>query len=58
MGQGMAIALAEDETDVMVVEVIDSADTRDRIQKLGRKCATIENRSLLHRCTVKVAVKK
>jgi 2-deoxy-D-gluconate 3-dehydrogenase len=42
LGQGMALALAEAGADVMAVDVIDCADTRDQIQKLGRRCATLK----------------
>ena len=42
LGQGMALALAEAGADVMAVDVIDCGETRDQIQKLGRKCATLK----------------
>jgi 2-deoxy-D-gluconate 3-dehydrogenase len=42
LGQGMALALAEAGADVMAVDVIDCNDTRDRIQKLRRRCATVK----------------
>ena len=41
LGQGMALALAEAGADVMAVDVIDCAETRDRIRALGRRCATL-----------------
>ncbi len=42
LGQGMALALAEAGADVMAADVIDCAETREQILKLGRKCATLK----------------
>ena len=42
LGQAMALALAEAGADVMAVDVIDGAETRDQIQKLGRKCGVLK----------------
>ncbi len=41
LGQGMALALAEAGADVMAVDVIDSAGTRDRIRAMGRRCEAL-----------------
>jgi len=42
LGQAMALALAEAGADVMAVDVIDGAETRDQVQKLGRKGAVLK----------------
>jgi 2-deoxy-D-gluconate 3-dehydrogenase len=42
LGQGMALALAEAGADVMAVDVMDGPETRDQVQKLGRKCAVLK----------------
>ena len=42
LGQAMALALAEAGADVMAVDVIDGAETRDEVQKLGRKCGVLK----------------
>jgi 2-dehydro-3-deoxy-D-gluconate 5-dehydrogenase len=42
LGQAMALALAEAGADVMAVDVIDGAGTRDRVRELGRACAVLK----------------
>jgi 2-deoxy-D-gluconate 3-dehydrogenase len=42
LGQAMALALAEAGADVMAADVIDGAETRDQVRKLGRKCAVLK----------------
>lgn len=42
LGQGMAIGLAEAGADVAAVDILDTDETADRIEKLGRKCAQIK----------------
>jgi 2-dehydro-3-deoxy-D-gluconate 5-dehydrogenase len=42
LGQAMALALAEAGADVMAVDVIDGAGTRDRVRELGRACAALK----------------
>ena len=42
LGQAMALALAEAGADVMAVDVIDGAETRDQVQKLGRRGAVLK----------------
>ncbi|MGH2270678.1 2-dehydro-3-deoxy-D-gluconate 5-dehydrogenase KduD [Anaerohalosphaeraceae bacterium U12dextr] len=41
LGQAMALALAEAGADVAVVDVLNMSDTKDQIEKLGRRCVTI-----------------
>ena len=41
LGQGMALALAEAGADVAAVDVIDCAETAERIRALGRRCAPL-----------------
>lgn len=41
LGQGMAVGLAEAGADVALVDILDMADSKAQIEKLGRKCITI-----------------
>ncbi len=41
LGQGMALGLAEAGADVAVVDVLDLADSKAKIEALGRRCAAI-----------------
>jgi len=41
LGQGMAIGLAEAGADVALVDILDMSDSRQHIEKLGRRCATV-----------------
>jgi len=41
LGQGMAIGLAEAGADVVLVDILDMAESRQQIEKLGRRCETI-----------------
>jgi len=42
LGRAMAQALAEAGADVAAVDIVDCADTRGHIEKLGRKCAVLQ----------------
>jgi 2-deoxy-D-gluconate 3-dehydrogenase len=42
LGQAMAVALAEAGADVAAADIGDSAETRDRILALGRRCEVVE----------------
>ena len=42
LGQGMAVGLAEAGADVAAVDVIDTAETKALVEKLGRKCISIK----------------
>ncbi len=41
LGQGMAIGLAEAGADVVLVDILDMSETRNRIEQLGRRCETV-----------------
>lgn len=41
LGQGMALGLAEAGADIALVDILDMAESKSRIEKLGRKCITI-----------------
>ncbi len=41
LGQGMAVGLAEAGADVVLVDILDMSDSRKQIEKLGRRCETI-----------------
>ncbi|HEX9973068.1 MAG TPA: 2-dehydro-3-deoxy-D-gluconate 5-dehydrogenase KduD [bacterium] len=41
LGQGMAIGLAEAGADVMLVDILDMSDSRQQIEKLGRRCESV-----------------
>lgn len=41
LGQGMAIGLAEAGADVVLVDILDMSDSRQQIEKLGRRCETV-----------------
>ncbi len=41
LGQAMALALAEAGADVAVVDVLNMSETKEQIEKLGRRCVTI-----------------
>jgi 2-deoxy-D-gluconate 3-dehydrogenase len=38
LGQGMALALAEAGAHIVAVDIIDAADTKAQVEKIGRKC--------------------
>lgn len=42
LGQGMAIGLAEAGADIAAVDILSTDETKDRVEKLGRKCLSIE----------------
>ncbi len=42
LGQGMAIGLAEAGADIAAVDILDTDETKDLIEKLGRKCVRIK----------------
>ncbi|MCK4753256.1 MAG: 2-dehydro-3-deoxy-D-gluconate 5-dehydrogenase KduD [Planctomycetes bacterium] len=42
LGQAMAIGLAEAGADVAVVDILDTKDTQQLIEKLGRRCVSIK----------------
>ncbi len=42
LGQAMAVALAGAGADVVAADLVECAETRDRIHKLGRKCASAQ----------------
>jgi 2-deoxy-D-gluconate 3-dehydrogenase len=41
LGQGMALALAEAGADIVAVDILPAAETREQVEALGRKCATV-----------------
>ncbi len=41
LGQGMAIGLAEAGADVVLVDILDMSESRNRIAQLGRRCETV-----------------
>jgi 2-deoxy-D-gluconate 3-dehydrogenase len=41
LGQGMAVGLAEAGADVALVDVLDMSESKEQIEKLGRKCIAI-----------------
>jgi len=41
LGQGMALGLAEAGADIALVDVLDMSDSKEQIEKLGRKCIKI-----------------
>lgn len=41
LGQAMAIGLAEAGADIALVDILDMAESKEQIEKLGRKCITI-----------------
>jgi 2-deoxy-D-gluconate 3-dehydrogenase len=41
LGQGIAVGLAEAGADIAAVDILDMSETRDRIESLGRRCATV-----------------
>lgn len=41
LGQAMALAMAEAGADVAVVDVLNMSDTKEQVEKLGRRCVTI-----------------
>ncbi len=41
LGQGMAIGLAEAGADIALVDILDMAESKAQVEKLGRKCITI-----------------
>jgi len=41
LGQAMAIGLAQAGADIALVDLLDMADSKAQIQKLGRKCIAI-----------------
>lgn len=41
LGQGMAIGLAEAGADIALVDILDMAESKEQIEKLGRKCIAI-----------------
>jgi 2-deoxy-D-gluconate 3-dehydrogenase len=41
LGQGLSLAMAEAGADVVSVDVLDQAETKAKVEALGRKCATV-----------------
>ena len=41
LGQAIALGLAEAGADIALVDILDMADTRSRIEKLGRRCVAV-----------------
>ena len=41
LGQGIAIGLAEAGADVVLVDILDMSESRQQIEKLGRRCETV-----------------
>ena len=41
LGQGMAVGLAEAGADVVLVDILDMSESRKQIEKLGRRCETV-----------------
>lgn len=41
LGQGMAVGLAEAGADIALVDILDMAESKAKIEKLGRKCITV-----------------
>jgi 2-dehydro-3-deoxy-D-gluconate 5-dehydrogenase len=41
LGQGLALAMADAGADVATVDVIDQAETKSKVETLGKKCTTI-----------------
>ena len=41
LGQGLSLGLAQAGADIAAVDVIDMAQTKAEVEKLGRKCTTI-----------------
>jgi len=42
LGQGIAVGLAQAGADVALVDILDMGETKDRVEKLGRKCVPIK----------------
>lgn len=61
LGQAMALAMAEAGADVAAVDVLNMSDTKEQIEKLGRRCVTITADLTKKDCVdmiVKVTVEK
>jgi 2-deoxy-D-gluconate 3-dehydrogenase len=61
LGQAMALAMAEAGADVAAVDVLNMSDTKEQIEKLGRRCVTITADLTKKECVdmiVKVTVEK
>lgn len=61
LGQAMALAMAEAGADVAAVDVLNMSDTKEQIEKLGRRCVTITADLTQKDCVdmiVKVTVEK
>jgi 2-deoxy-D-gluconate 3-dehydrogenase len=41
LGQGLALGMAEAGADIVSVDVLDQAETRQKVEGLGRKCVTV-----------------
>jgi len=41
LGQGLALAMAEAGADVVTVDVLEQAETKAKVEALGRRCATV-----------------
>ncbi len=41
LGQGMALALAEAGADIVAVDILPADDTKQQVEALGRRCATV-----------------
>lgn len=41
LGQGLALGMAEAGADIVSVDVLDQAETRQKVEALGRKCVTV-----------------
>ena len=41
LGQGMALALAEAGANIVAVDILPATDTKQQVEALGRKCATV-----------------
>jgi len=41
LGQGLALGLAQAGADIVSVDVLDQADTKGKVEALGRRCATV-----------------
>ncbi len=42
LGQGMALGLAEAGADLVLVDILDMSDTKQQIERLGRRCEAIQ----------------
>jgi 2-deoxy-D-gluconate 3-dehydrogenase len=42
LGQGLSLAMAEAGADVVAVDLLEQADTRAKVEALGRRCATVQ----------------